>query len=418
MRLILVIIIEINILGECMEVVKGVPYFSKIKQKCKAYPYLKKDIETEILIVGGGIDGAIANYYLSQKYDCTLVEKERIGYGSTSCATVLLEYQLDDFAHDLRGEMSDEEIVSVYNMGIDSIAEISDLIEKLGNKCHFSKRPSMLFSSKITDILAIKREYAFRLKNKFNVKYINEENNPFPFDVRTGILAPDGGAEFNAYLFTKQLIEASSNQSKIYENTKVSEVQLIDGKYNVLTSYGERVITDKIVYATGFNFEQMPSEKLCERFVTYTIVTKPIDGLEWQDNALMQDCAKPYHYFRLLPDNRIVFGGEDTPYKDDIIDEKLAEKKYKKLEKDLINLLKKYENKIHVDCAFCGLFGQTKNNLGLIGEGEHRDIFYFTSCGANGIVNAICGSKIIDDIIQKRDNSMEKLFKPTRYMHS
>ena len=42
-----------------MEYVKGVPYFCSTKEKIKPYPYLNKNISCDILIIGGGIDGAI-----------------------------------------------------------------------------------------------------------------------------------------------------------------------------------------------------------------------------------------------------------------------------------------------------------------------------------------------------------------------
>ena len=399
-----------------MEVVKGVPYFCKSENKCKQYPYFEGEKKADILIVGGGIDGAIANYYLSEKYNCVLVEKDRIGCGCTSCATVLLEYQLDDFAHELDSVMSEREIISVYRMGLDSIEEIAKLIKTLGNKCHFSKRPSMLFSNKITDIPSIKKEYKFRQKHGFNVQYINADNNPYPFELKAGILAPDGGAELNAYLFTKQLIEASSNQSQIFENTKVESVENIDDKYHVYMNYGDKIIVDKIIYATGFNFEQMPSDNMCERYVTYSLVTKPIEGLSFKNNALMQDSGDPYHYFRMLPDNRLIYGGEDTKFSGDTISESVAKKKYEKLNASLIKMLKQYESRIAIDYEFSGVFGQTDNNLGLIGEGEGKNIFYFTSCGANGIINSFCGAKLVDDIIQNKQNIFKKLFDPNRYI--
>ncbi len=50
-----------------MEYVKGQPYFCQVENKIKQYPYLNKNIECEILIIGGGIDGTILNYYLSKK---------------------------------------------------------------------------------------------------------------------------------------------------------------------------------------------------------------------------------------------------------------------------------------------------------------------------------------------------------------
>lgn len=88
----------------------------------------------------------------------------------------------------------------------------------------------------------------------------------------------------------------------------------------------------------------------------------------------------------------------------------MAEKKYKKLEKFLINSFPELKNNLEVTEKFCGVFGSTKNNLGLIGNSERENIFYFLSAGANGIINALFGVELIEDLINKRKNKMEKLF--------
>ena len=119
-----------------MEYNKGEAYFCQ-GEKIKAYPYLKQNIDCEILIIGGGIDGAIANYYLSQDFDNMLVDKSRFGYGSTSLATALLEYQLDDFARELKSSLTTKQIVDIYKMGLYSIDKIQTFINKHGNHCFF-----------------------------------------------------------------------------------------------------------------------------------------------------------------------------------------------------------------------------------------------------------------------------------------
>ena len=113
-----------------MEYVKGEPYFCKAKNKIKNLPYLNKDIKCEILIIGGGINGIILNNYLSENHDVVLVDKSRLGYNCTSSATALLEYQLDDFAEDLSNELTNEEIIKIYKMGLKSIKEICEFIKK------------------------------------------------------------------------------------------------------------------------------------------------------------------------------------------------------------------------------------------------------------------------------------------------
>src|SRR5574344_1780063 len=157
-----------------MEYVKGKCYFNKIKDKIKEYPYLNKDIETDILIVGGGINGAIANYFLSKNYNVCLIDKGRFGQGCTSCATALVEYQLDQFASELKKEMTQDEIIAIYKMGIYSIKKISEFINIYGNKCQFKICPSLLYSDCILDKNTFMKEYNFRIQNGFNCQFITK----------------------------------------------------------------------------------------------------------------------------------------------------------------------------------------------------------------------------------------------------
>ena len=398
-----------------MEYIKGKPFFCNGVNTIKQYPYLNKDISCDILIIGGGIDGAIANYYLSQNHNVVLVDKARFGMSCTSCATALLEYQLDEFAEDLKGVLDVNEITDIYKMGMESMNKIDEFIKTHGNHCQFRKKPTFLYTSKASEIKDIKKEYEFRKTNGFDCELITAENNPFPFKVEAGVLAENGGCEFNPYLFAKQMLENSKNQMTMYEHTDINELVKVKGGYTAITNYGYKIKCDKVLVATGFNWEVINSDELCERFVTYSIVTKPINNFQWYKSAMVHDITTPYHYFRILPDKRIIFGGEDIPFKMKPINEKKSNKIYEKLEKDLLNLLPGIKHLINVDYKFCGAFGTTKNNMGIIGKSKiDDDILLFISCGANGIINSFKGVEIIEDIINKKTNQFEKLFSPGR----
>lgn len=392
-----------------MEYVQGKPYFyCNNKNKISQFPYLNKDINCDILIVGAGVNGAILNYYLSFKYNVVLVDKGRIGASCTSCATALLEYQLDDFANDIAG-LSEEEVVDVYSMGLYSINKIKKFVEKHGNYCNFATRPTLLYSTK-KDKNIIK-EYEFRKKHNFKCELITE-NNSLPFPVDTGIYCEDGGCEFDPYLFTKQMIDASSNQQNTYENTCVVDLTRINDKWVCTTSYGQTITYKYVIISTGFQWDWL-GEDLCERFLTYTIVTNPQPKIAWKDNALVQDSSEPYHYMRKLPDDRIIFGGDDESWNINK-DNKNCDKKYNKLLDELKEMFVDFKDEIKVDYSFCGAFASTNNNLGVVGKTEKENLLYFFSCGANGIINAMYAVEIIDDIIQGKENKLAHLFSPLR----
>ncbi len=388
----------------------GKAYFSSCKSRIKQYPYLNKDIETDILIVGGGVNGALLNYYLSKNHNCTLIERERIGQCCTSLATVLLEYQLDDFSKQLKSEMTKKEIVGVYQMGLDSIEKIKGLMKEIGNNCHFNLRPSFLYTNSLLGVKAVKDEFDFRKENGFKAEFFDSTSNPFPFDIKAGIYCSDGGAEFNAYLFTKQLIENSQNQQSIFENTTVKTIEKRQGGFVVETKTGERILAKKVILSTGFSFELMGNKELCKRYITYSIVTNKV-GVSWQGKALVQDSENPYHYLRILPDGRLIFGGCDVEYKNQHVTEEKSRKMYDKLVKDLRKMLN--DDSIEIEYEFCGFFAETKNNLGLIGE-DGSGLIYFLSCGANGIINAFYGVEIVEDILKGEKNKFSHLFAPLR----
>lgn len=53
--------------------------------------------------------------------------------------------------------------------------------------------------------------------------------------------------------------------------------------------------------------------------------------------------------------------------------------------------------------------------MGLIGKSKiDDDILLFISCGANGIINAMKGVEVVEDILLNKTNSLENLFDPKR----
>lgn len=210
------------------------------------------------------------------------------------------------------------------------------------------------------------------------------------------------------------MIENSENQSCLFENTKLVSFKECDGTIKAHTEFGNIITCKKLIFATGFDFSLMKDKDLCERVISYSIVTKPIKNIRWKGNALVQDDKDPYHYLRILPDNRLIFGGEDTKFKLKNIDLNLAKKKYDKLEKELKKLFPMFEKDIVVEYKFCGAFGSTPNNLGLIGKTEIPNVLYFLSAGTNGIINAMAGAKLVEDILSDKANPLEALFSPMR----
>lgn len=399
-----------------MDLVKGFPYFTNTKKQIRQFPYLNKNISCDVLIVGGGIDGAITSYFLAESgIDVVVVDKNRFGHCSTSCATALLEYQLDEHAEALKPYLTESEIVEIYKLGLGAINTLDNLIKKIDNKCHFSLRPTLVFTTKKTEVEKLEKEYYFRIKHGFKAQLLNKNTNPFTFHLESGILCGNGGAEFNPYLFTKQMFYQSKKLgAKLFENTEIVKIEYFKDKVFAHTKYGYQITCKKIICATGYNTSLFSENDLCDKYCSYSIVTSPIKKINWQNKTLLHDSADPYHYIRLTHDKRIIIGGEDHKINGEIDVEK-AKEKYEVLNEFLQNLFPSIKNLYTIDYKFCGYFGTTLNNLGVVGPTQKKpNLWYMLGYGANGIINTIYGAQMLRDLYHGKKHKHLYLFSPDR----
>ncbi|VIF69874.1 oxidoreductase [Clostridioides difficile] len=399
------------------EYVKGKPIFTNINKIPRQFPYLTDDIDTDVIIVGGGVTGCICAYYLAKNnIKSVILEKERIAHGSTSVTTSLLQYELDDNLIDLTEVMTLKDALKAYNLCASALEELDTFIELYGNKCDYARRDTLLYTANKLEIKAIKEEYNLRKENGFDVEYIDESTNPFSFDLKSGLIAKNGGRELDPYKYSHHLIDVSlKNGLQVYENTEVKKVDLSNDKVTAEVSYGYKVHGKKLIVATGYNTSLFTKRNFATKSNTFNIATKPLKNIaSWKNNILIRDNCDPYNYLRTTKDNRLIIGGEDVSF-DDIEDETLANEKYDILEQRLKSMFKDIKD-IEVEYKYCGCFASTLDNLGFIGpDNKNNNLWYCLGYGANGILFAILGGIMLSELYLGKQNKNMKLFKVDRF---
>ena len=108
------------------------------------YPMLQKNIVTEIVVVGGGITGALISHALMQHgYKVTLIDRRDIGQGSTSATTSMLQYEIDEKLIDLAEKIGEQAAVDCYKAGITAIKDLQKLVKDTGSDCGFKMKKSV-----------------------------------------------------------------------------------------------------------------------------------------------------------------------------------------------------------------------------------------------------------------------------------
>lgn len=399
--------------------VKGDCIFTRINKNIKQYEYLTEDIDTEVIIVGGGVTGAILGYYFSKNnINSVILEKARVGHGSTSITTSLLQYELDSNAAELTAYTSMDNIIRSYNLGIKALDEIEEFINKYGNRCDFKRVDSFLYTAKNLEKKEMEEEYRIRKEGGLPVELIDVDNNPFLFDVKAGVLGKGGGAVFDPYRFTHHLIDVSCKQGlRLYENTEAIKVEYSENGVTVETVYGYKVKGKIIIVATGYNTELFTKRAFGIKTTAFNVATKPIENIEdIYKNVVIRDNEDPYNYFRTTNDNRIIIGGEDINFIPDIENEELCSKSYEKLEQRLKSLFQ--DLNIEIEYRYCGAFASTQDNLGFIGKDpDNSKLWYCLGYGANGILFAMLGGIMLSKLYSGEVDKDMHLFKVDRFDH-
>src|SRR5690242_17902621 len=115
-----------------MHLTGGSPFYLIKDGLQTAYPKLLQHIETNTVIIGGGISGALSAYYLTNAgVECILVDARTIGLGSTCASTSLLQYELDVPLHILKEKIGEKNAEKAYRLCGDAIDTITQIMNDI-----------------------------------------------------------------------------------------------------------------------------------------------------------------------------------------------------------------------------------------------------------------------------------------------
>ena len=378
-----------------------------------SYPKLERDIKTDVLVLGGGISGALAAHYLIQEgIDCTLVDARTIGLGSTCASTSLLQYEIDTPLHQLIKMVGEKNAVRSYKLGVAAITKLAALAGKTGLR-DFELKKSLYNAAYKKDVSFLKKEFEARKKHGFKVKWL-EEGQVFKqcgFSSPGAILS-DVAATADAYLLTHSLLQYNIAKGLIaYDRTPVVSIKHSRNNVQIKTQEKFIITAKKLVYATGYEVVNFISKPIVKLTSTYAIASEAFNlpiKLGKRD-ALIWNTAKPYLYLRTTSDNRIIVGGRDEEFFSHFKRDKLIPQKTKLLQKDFKKIFPSIPFK--TEFSWAGIFGSTKDGLPYIGTYKKLPHSFFAlGFGGNGITFSQVAGEIIASLIKGKMNKDARIF--------
>ncbi|HTN47361.1 MAG TPA: FAD-dependent oxidoreductase [Flavipsychrobacter sp.] len=379
-----------------------------------SYPMLRHSIETEIVVVGAGITGALISHALMEAgYKTVLVDKRDIGQGSTSATTAMLQYEIDVPLFKLSKMIGEENAARCYAEGIEAIRNLGKLVDQFQIDCGFKSKQSLYVAHHLTARRSLEKEFEIREKNKLGVQWMDAAAVAGSFGITSegGILS-DTAASTDAYRLAHELIHLNCQRGmQVYDQTQITGLEFDTNAVTIRTAGDNVIKAKKAIFCTGFETTQMLKEKIAKIFYTWACVSEEKIVLPGRlHDTLVWDTADPYFYMRSTADGRLLIGGEDSPYSSSVSKQVLKEKKSKLLVKKLQKMMP--DVLFEEDFNWGGTFGSTKDGLPYIGASpEYESAYFVLGFGGNGITFSVQGMNIITDLLEGKENELAKLYR-------
>jgi len=377
-----------------------------------AHPALGQDVSCEVVVIGGGLSGAMIGYYLAQaKVDTVLLDKRDIGLGSTSASTALVMYETDKSLTELRKMRGEEFARKSYTMCRKSVHKLEQLVRRLDLDCGLEKKTSLYLANTKKDASDLEEEYILRRKCGIRLDYLERSVIEKNFSLsKPAALHSYEAAQLDPYLLTHGLLNEAGQSLRTFDRTEAVDFHLDNNGVTIFTDRGFTVKAKKVVFAAGFETMKFFDLKMVKLKSTFAIATEPVkDFTGWGfDQCLIWETARPYLYMRTTEDRRIVVGGED----EDFVNPARRDRMIPAKARNLLNKLKRMfpSMDLEIGYAWAGTFAETVDSLPYIGEPKgFRNIYLALCYGANGTNFALMAAEIIRDLYLRNPNPNAEL---------
>ncbi len=370
-----------------------------------------------VAIVGGGVTGALAAYYLTAAgVDCVMVDRRDVARGSTAASTGMLQYEIDKPLVESAGVVGHRTAARAYRLGVEALDEFERLTGEVGDDCGFARTRSLLLASDAGFAELLRRECDARREIGLRADYLSaaELRGRFGFERPGAILSAEAAQVDPVRLTTALIGRATARGLRAFGGTQVERYEGGAGGVTLTTDAGRRVRAEHVLFATGYETPEFLADVKVALKSTYALGARVAagDGAESpvEGSPLLWETGMPYFYARTDGPGRLIAGGEDDAFHDPATRDARLPQKTAVLVKKLRALYPRAA--IEVDCAWAGTFAETPDALPYVGPHPAfgRGLFAL-GYGGNGITFGLIAARLLRDRILGVENPDAELFR-------
>lgn len=275
--------------------------------------------KADVIVIGAGLTGLSAAITLAkQKIRVVILEENSAGWGASSRNGGMVLTGMKLGVETLIKKYGMERARRMFTLSLDALNTVETLVEEEKINCSFSRcghfeaawKPSH-FESYANSAEVLEKDFGHKVK----LFSKDQQRQEIGSDLYYGGMVDEISAGINPAQFVLGLsIAAVNHKALIMEHTRAIEVEKNGTDYIVHTNKG-KIRTEKIIFGTsgysGSVFSYL--QKRIAPIGSYIIATSPLPkelAAEIIPNRRMIFDSKHYlYYFRLTPDDRLLFGG-------------------------------------------------------------------------------------------------------------
>lgn len=219
----------------------------------KRFKSLSESIETDILIIGGGLTGiSTAHELCKSDLNITLIDSDQIGYGTSGRNTGKLTPQCGLVYAKIKHYYGVEKTKTLYEANLKALDRITQNIQNYHIDCDFSSMPSFIFSSRHERIKDFEEEY--RAYEAIGIDGDLSKTTDLPIDTAIAISQTNAGV-FNPKKYIDGLVPILlQNHVSIYEHSPVTNIEKSPTCWNVFVRDAFIIKAKQVIFCSHYPF--------------------------------------------------------------------------------------------------------------------------------------------------------------------
>jgi len=367
-----------------------------------SYPSLTGREEADVVIVGGGMTGALtALEFAEAGVSAVVLEAAHVGRGSTAASSALLLQEPDRGMAELAQRYGRAASVRIWQLSRAAVGDFVKLVRRRRIRCEMETRDAVYYATTADAVGRLREEFRLRTRAGFDEEWLP------PAALRRltaiagrGAIRTSANAEFDPYAACLGIMRAAyAAGAQVFERSPVIRINQRSGRVRVHTASGT-VDASRVIIATGYATARFrPLAGRFRMYRTYVLATPPLRARQRHDvgfgDVMAWDTERPYHYLRWTPDRRLLLGGGDRRVHGGHDRDRQFAAATRQLQDNFETLLPALAD-VGVDSAWEGLFAMTPDSLPYIGPHQRYPGHLFAlGYGGNGMTFGLLAARML-----------------------